>query len=346
MQNQRYTARVVKPLQLEQAEMLVWERLSATQAHLASPFLSVHYARAAAESGLDARVCVLYRDGSPCGFFPYQFEGRIAAWLKSAAPVGGGLSDYFGLVADANFRISTSELLRLAQLNHLNFSHLDESQLQYGLSGERPRTGLRIRFDAEAADRTQLSSMSHKYLKDTERRERQLSREIGPVHFEFDSQDQRLEKLQHLIAHKRTQYQRTEVSDALAAPWKSALLHKLLDRNFATCRGVLSHMTAGDTWVGSHFGIMGNGVLQYWFPVYNPDLAKYAPGRLLLHSISKATHANQVHMIDRGEGDTPSKREITNEDHQFYRGAWYNQSVSTQLARSLQSIQWRLGISQ
>ncbi|MES2103869.1 MAG: GNAT family N-acetyltransferase [Pseudomonadota bacterium] len=344
MLNQPLTARLVRPQQLEQNEIAAWDRLSATQAHLASPFLSAHYVRAVAESGVNARVCVLYNNSGPCGFFPYQFESAIAALLKSAAPAGGGLSDYFGLAADAGFRITSTELLRLAKINHLNFSHLDESQLLYGLDGERPRTGLRIRFDAEAADRTHLSSMSHKYLKDTERRERQLAREIGPVHFEFDTQDRRLERLQHLIAHKRAQYKRTKVSDSLAAPWKLALLQNLLGKNFDTCRGVLSHMTAGDTWVGSHFGIMGNGVLQYWFPVYNPDLTKYAPGRLLLHSICKATHDNGVHMIDRGEGDTPSKREITNEDHQFYRGAWYNKSVSTQLARGLQSLQWRLGI--
>ncbi|HTD05638.1 GNAT family N-acetyltransferase [Undibacterium sp.] len=331
-------------MQLEQSAIQAWEYLSATQAHLASPFLSPHYARAAEQSGVDARVCVLYRNGKMIGFFPYQFESKLSAWLKSAAPAGGGMSDYFGLVAEAGFRIAAPELLRLAQLNHLNFSHLDESQLQYGLNGERPRTGLRIRFEADIADRTQLGSMSHKYLKDTERRERQLNRDIGPVAFEFDVQEDRLEKLRWLVAHKRAQYKKTNASDALAAPWKLKLLENLLNKNFSSCRGVLSHMKAGDIWVGSHFGIMGNGVLQYWFPVYNPDLAKYAPGRLLLHSICKATYDNQVHMIDRGEGDTPSKREITNEDHLFYRGAWYNKSVSTQLARGLQSIQWRLGI--
>ncbi|HEY8099324.1 MAG TPA: GNAT family N-acetyltransferase [Burkholderiaceae bacterium] len=344
MQNSTLFARVVSPLQLEPELIQAWDAFSSTQAHLASPFLSAHYARAAERAGADARVCVIYRDSYVCGFFPYQFDGRLAAWLKSAAPVGGGMSDYFGLVADARFRITSSELLSLARLNHLNFSHLDESQLQYGLTGEHPRTGLRIRFDAEVADRTQLSSMSHKYLKDTERRERQLSRDVGPVEFAFDTQDYRLEKLRRLIARKRAQYKKTGTGDALAAPWKSALLEQLLATDFTTCRGVLSHMTAGDTWVGSHFGIMGNGVLQYWFPVYNPDLAKYAPGRLLLHAISKATYDNRIHMIDRGEGDTPSKREITNEDHQFYRGAWYNKSVSTQFARGLQSIQWRLGI--
>ncbi|GGC97060.1 GNAT family N-acetyltransferase [Undibacterium terreum] len=344
MKNQLLSASILRPLQLEQSAIDAWDALSATQAHLASPFLSAHYARAVEQSGMDVRVCILYRDSKMVGFFPYQFESKLSALLKSAAPAGGGMSDYFGLAADAGIRITAPELLRLAHLNHLNFSHLDESQLNYGLTGERPRTGLRIRFDTDAADRTRLESMSHKYLKDTERRERQLSRDIGPVSFEFDTQQDRLEKLRRLVAHKRAQYKKTNAKDVLATAWKLKLLENLLEKNFASCRGVLSHMTAGDTWVGSHFGVMGNGVLQYWFPVYNPDLAKYAPGRLLLHSISKATYANQVHMIDRGEGDTPSKREITNEDHLFYRGTWYNKSVSTQLARGLQSIQWRLGI--
>jgi CelD/BcsL family acetyltransferase involved in cellulose biosynthesis len=235
MQNSTLFARVVSPLQLEPELIQAWDAFSSTQAHLASPFLSAHYARAAERAGADARVCVIYRDSYVCGFFPYQFDGRLAAWLKSAAPVGGGMSDYFGLVADARFRITSSELLSLARLNHLNFSHLDESQLQYGLTGEHPRTGLRIRFDAEVADRTQLSSMSHKYLKDTERRERQLSRDVGPVEFAFDTQDYRLEKLRRLIARKRAQYKKTGTGDALAAPWKSALLEQLISQRAAAC---------------------------------------------------------------------------------------------------------------
>ncbi|MFZ6645818.1 GNAT family N-acetyltransferase [Undibacterium sp. TJN25] len=344
MSNQNLTARVVKPHQLTQQEISLWDELSLTQAHLASPFFSAHYAQAVESSGVNAKVCVLYSGDSIRGFFPFQFGNTLSSMLKSAVPVGGSMSDYFGLAASKDFRITSDELLRLAKINHFNFSHLDESQLFYGLAGERPRTGLRIRFDATAENRTDLDWVSNKYLKDTQRRERQLERDIGPIKFEYDAQQKRTEKLLHLIEQKRTQYNRTKVSDALSYSWKSALLKILLDTNFASCHGTLSHMTAGDKWVGSHFGIMGNGVLQYWFPVYNPDLTKYAPGRLLLHSICKATHGNGVHVIDRGEGDTPSKREVTNEDHQFYRGAWYNKSISTQLARGLQSLQWRLGM--
>ena len=79
------------------------------------------------------------------------------------------------------------------------------------------------------------------------------------------------------------------------------------------------------------------------FPVYNPELSKYAPGRLLLHHICKEAPMHHVRVIDRGEGDTPSKREITNDDHQFYRGSWHNKSASSYLTRGVQSVRWRFG---
>jgi CelD/BcsL family acetyltransferase involved in cellulose biosynthesis len=145
------------------------------------------------------------------------------------------------------------------------------------------------------------------------------------------------------VSHKRGQYRRTQAPDALADGRKTRLLTELSGYRFDGCRGLLSTLSAGGTWVAMHFGIVGNGILQYWLPVYNPAFSKYAPGRLLIHEIIGAGHAAGIHTIDRGEGDTPSKRELANEEHAYLRGAWHNQSLSSALARAVHSIQWRLG---
>jgi CelD/BcsL family acetyltransferase involved in cellulose biosynthesis len=337
------SARTVAPHELDAREAARWEELCRTVPALASPFLSVHYARAVAASGGDVRVCVIARDGAPCAFLPYQMAGRLGRWLKSAEPVGGAMSDYFGLVAEPGLALEPRALLRLARLNHLAFSHLDETQLEFGLQGEQPRTGLRVRLDhSGGAPLDALLAQRQKYRKDTERRMRQLAAEVGPLDFVFDAGCDRAALVDRLVMHKRAQYARTGAPDALAEPWKTRLLAELSGYRFDSCRAVLSTLSAGEHWLAMHIGLVGNGVLQYWLPVYNPALSKYAPGRLLIHHIIAASATAAIHTIDRGEGDTASKRELANDEHHFLRGVWNNKSPASHLTSGLNSIKWRL----
>jgi CelD/BcsL family acetyltransferase involved in cellulose biosynthesis len=337
------SARTVAPHELTAAEVAHWEALCATVPALASPFLSVHYARAVAASGRPVRVCAIARDGAPCAFLAYELAGTAGAWLGSAGPAGGTMTDYFGLVAAPGLVLAPAELLRLARLNHLAFSHLDETQLGYGLEGEQPRVGLRVRLDRDAADPlAALLAPQRKYRNDSERRARQLETELGPLRFVFDVADGREQVLRQLVAHKRDQYQRTGAPDALAEPWRMRLLAELSGYRFGSCRALLSTLSAGEHWLAMHFGIVGNGTLQYWLPVYNPAFAKYAPGRLLIHRIIANAHDAGIHTIDRGEGDTPAKRDLANEEHRFLRGAWRNRSPASALVSGLNSIKWRL----
>jgi CelD/BcsL family acetyltransferase involved in cellulose biosynthesis len=251
------------------------------------------------------------------------------------------MTDYFGLIAQPGLRIIPVQLLNLANLNQITFSHLDESQLVHGLTGEMPRAGLRINCQSVLAD-AHGSIFKHKHGADLERRVRQLTSQVGPLHFSFDTNQDRSDQLHFLISQKRAQYARTGVPDALASAWKTKLLEQLLFTFSDECAGVLSVLKAGDQWLASHFGIKGNGVLQYWLPVYNPELARYAPGKLLLDQICRSTAQHQIHTIDRGEGVTQSKMEVRSEEHQYYRGIWHNNSAPTLIVRGVQSLVWRL----
>ncbi len=107
------------------------------------------------------------------------------------------------------------------------------------------------------------------------------------------------------------------------------------------CSGVLSTLHAGDTWVASHFGIMHRDMLHYWFPVYNPKLTDYSPGRQLLAAIIRSADATGVACIDRGAGESPAKRAFATERHQFERGFWYRPHVNSLLYRAGLSMAWR-----
>lgn len=331
---------------LSAGEISEWESLLQEEPRHGSPFLSAHFARAIAESGVDARVCIMHDERGIAAFFPHLYSNAWNRTWKVAERIGGELTDSFGLIARSDFRTTNDELMKLAKINYMCFSHLDETQLRYGLTAEQPRIGLRAKLNPAAVPTlTSVNSVTRHYLKDSEKRRRKIVDELGPLRFEFDTQCKRSQMLDLLIQQKREQYQSTKVTDSLKEKWKRDALAKLLDYKFDTCRGVLSTLYAGDTWVASHFGIMGQGTLHLWFPVYNPECAKYSPGRLLLHHIVESCREYGFDTLDRGEGDTPRKREIANEEYFLYRGVWKNGSAISHVMHGLDRVRWRLGMS-
>ena len=71
---------------------------------------------------------------------------------------------------------------------------------------------------------------------------------------------------------------------------------------------MLSGLYAGDHLVAAHFGLRSDGVLHWWFPVYDPDLARFGPGWLLLRQLVLAGPDLGVTRIDLGRGDDEYKR--------------------------------------
>ncbi len=330
---------LVRPSELTEAERRLWGSFCDHRQGLRSPFFRYQYVEAVAQCRELVWVCVLERSGSVVGFFPFQFRTRFHAAIRAAERVGEEMTDYFGLVACEDLRLVPDELLRLARLQHFYFSHLEQSQAEHGLTGERCDAGLRTCLDEgpEAYWRS-LQTRNAKFVADTERRQKKSERDLGPLRLELGGNDDDLDKL---IARKRRQFNRTGVVDALEAPWKRQLLHRLLKLSERQCRGVLASLYAGDTWLASHFGIAGTDMLQYWFPVYNSDANKYAPGRLLEKFIIDRTPELKVTAIDRGEGDTPSKRELANYSHLFYRGVWFREDLRSLVPRAVYSLSWR-----
>jgi len=151
--------------------------------------------------------------------------------------------------------------------------------------------------------------------------------------------------LSHLIAMKRRQYKASGVPDPLAPDWARALLARLAGTDYETCSGVLSTLYAGDTWVASHFGLRSSHILHDWFPVYNPELREFGPGRLLLKSMCEAATNEGIRCIDRGAGESPAKRDIGNERHLYYRGAWFQSGTKATAVRMLWSLKWLLAPS-
>jgi CelD/BcsL family acetyltransferase involved in cellulose biosynthesis len=86
------------------------------------------------------------------------------------------------------------------------------------------------------------------------------------------------------------------------------LMHRLLHTRDPAFAGILSTLHVGDHLVAAHFGIRSDHVLHWWFPVYDPAYAQFAPGWILLRELVAATPGLGIHRIDLGRGDDEYKR--------------------------------------
>lgn len=333
------TGQVIASDNLSKRDQEIWRGLVA---HRPLAFLSYPYVRAVAASVPSVRICRLERDSRTVAFFPFQYRSAAHAVVGIGERLGGELSDYFGLIAEPGFRIEAKTLLHLSGLRSLYFTHLDESQQQNGLFGEKPEIGHSIDFpQGGEAFWEERARIDKKFTSDTERRERKLIREHGPVRFVFSENDAEY-FLSRLIADKRAQYHRTQVGDVLYKERTRDILQALSRTRDAQCSGIMSTLHAGDTWVASHFGLLCGSTLHYWFPVYNPALKSFAPGRILLKQIIQNAQTNGLTRIDRGAGDSVAKRDLATSQHLFYSGLWQRSGLFALSHRASLAIGWRI----
>jgi len=333
------TSRLVSPQDLPQRGQDAWRQFLAPRP---IAFLSYAYTRAVASCVPLVRVCCLELSGRPVGYFPFQYRSRLHAAAGIGQCLGGEASDYFGLIAEDGFRIAAEDLLRLSGLKSLFFTQLTEDQRDRGLSGSRREAGhfIDIPEGGPAFWESKRRSDKH-FAADTERRERALIRAHGPISFAYLDPDP-AGSLDRLIAEKRAQYRRTGVRDVLASARMRATLHALCRTQDAQCSGVISTIHAGDTWVASHFGLRAGPALHYWFPVYNPELKNFAPGRILLKQIIFNAQSQGLTRIDRGAGDSPSKRDFSTSQHFFCGGLWQRPGIAAAAHRIGLAIDWRI----
>jgi len=304
-------------------------------------FLSPTYVRTAGDI-FDVHVCRIIHDGTTVAFFPFQYKTSLHRMIRVGERVGAHLCDYFGVVARDGFQISPNELLRLSKLNAILFSNLDESQTAYGLVGEHFEVGLRTEIPAGEVVLPMSGPRSDRKLaNDTRRRRAHLIDRFGPIRFTLREEYSRV-RLDALILEKRAQYRRTGAIDALAVPATRELLHKLAQTSDSNCSGIFSSLYAGDTWVAFHFGLVSQGTLHYWFPVYNSSLGQYSPGRLLLTEIIAQCSAHGLNCIDRGVGDTIAKRDFATSEHRFSRGLWHLSRGRALFYRAGLAMTWRV----
>ncbi|PZO18582.1 MAG: GNAT family N-acetyltransferase [Burkholderiales bacterium] len=307
---------------LEPGELVAWQGIHETSEQSRWAFLSPAFSSAAHRSTGPVTLLLFFDGTELVAVLSLQ---RSRGWLGKLGlfePVGRELADYFGLVAREGVQINLQQALKQARIPCLYFTHLDEQQQRYGLAGSSPRIGLRTFVHPDGGEKhwELLRVQDKKLVADTERRERKLEKEHGAIHFEMQSSDPE-RVLGELIRMKNEQYFRTGKLGAPLTDSDNVTLLRDLSRNSETsCMGRLSSISVNGELVAAHFGLQSSATLHFWFPVYNDRYSAYSPGRILFRRILLASQQEGINMIDRGEGDTPAKRDFANHSHQYFKG--------------------------
>jgi CelD/BcsL family acetyltransferase involved in cellulose biosynthesis len=288
---------VVRPDELDATDLASWCRYQQLSPHLDSPFLAPEFVQARSHAGASVRVAVLADDAGTAGFFAYELRGR-----RAAGPVGGRLADATGLVHRPGFRWDAERLLQACGLSLWAFHNLISEQVpesaRHVVRAASPVIELNRGYEHYVDQRRRTSKS---FVQTNQRKRRKLEREVGDIRFEFDSRDP--EVLRTLMGWKSSQYRGMGEWDRFAEPGIVALVDELLRTRSPNCAGTLSVLFAGDLPAAAHFGLRSPGSLVWWFPAYDPELARYSPGIQLLLMMAEAAAADGVRRINLGHGE-------------------------------------------
>ena len=298
-----FQVEIVRTDALSPADVALWRAMLAGNDQLASPYVRPEFTQVAGRISPDAAVAVFRKDGEIVGFFPHQKRGG------TVQPLGAPMNDYHGVIAHAGQGPTLEEVAVLLKAPRLRVG----AWVGEACSGEDRETLMVAMpedgFDAWYAERRKSWG---KYFKDKERARRSLAAELGEIRVEHNLRDPAL--LDHLLALKRDQYRRTGRHDIFDCGWTVELLHALLQTRGEDDFGAsMAAMWAGGKLTAVEYSLHAGGRYHFWFPVYEPSLARCSPGILLSMDTMRRASEEGYRVFDFGFGGEGYKKYFCNQ---------------------------------
>lgn len=281
----------------------VWRSMQHSAPHWSSPYYSWEFLSAAATVRATEAV-VLWQSGEPVGIWPFH-----RAEKQLGLPIGGALNDYHGPLVAPGVEFEPREFLRVAGLERFDFhSHYPVQASLEPFAFHRHLS--RSWIDFKAGSEPYLEALAGRSIRVARQpqKNRKLAREIGELRLEVDSRDPA--DFAWVIETKREKYRRTGCTDFFAPVWCRELLALLWRARAENFRGLCSILWAGEQRVAGHFGMLANGILHYWYPVFSWAHARYSPGLELLLSMIRSAREAGYHTIDFGYGKEEFKQTV------------------------------------
>ncbi|GAA3197819.1 GNAT family N-acetyltransferase [Actinocorallia longicatena] len=283
---------ILRPGELGSSELERWREIQGTDPALANPFMAPEFTLGVGRFRKDVHVAVISSATGIEGFFPYERHGAGVGH-----PVGFGLTDLQGIVAEPGLDLDAKALLRACRIGVWDFDHLIAHQRLFApyhqVTRVEPIIDLTAGYAAWETEAKALAPKTHKTIK---YKERKLGREVGEVSTTFSSAS--ADELQRLMDWKSAQYQRTGRTDRFTRPWIVDLVRHFHETGF----GVLSVLRAGDRPVSMHFGLRSGHAMAGWFPAYDTEFGRYSPGMIGHLALASGAAADGITEIWMGRG--------------------------------------------
>ena len=298
---------------LSAPELDTWRRLRADNPLLDSPYFDPAFAAAVQASGVDVTVAVDGRGAALSTLMACQRDGSVLR------PVGWPGADFQGPVLAPGAAFDPRELL-VDGVRAFEFDHwlLPSPGVEPWLETRAASPYVEV-TDGLDGYLSRASKSGRDNISQARRRTARAERELGAVRFCAQSSDP--EALAWLVDRKREQYAATGARDHFAPTDRRTLLSLLLETHEPGCEGILSTLHFGETLVAAHFGIRSRSALHWWFPVYDPAFAGYAPGWILLRELAIVAPELGFERIDLGRGEDEYKRRARTGEVEVAAGA-------------------------
>ncbi len=313
-----------------------WNEFRLADDYFASPYFDINFVKAVAKVRDDVKVAMFLEDDMVAGFLPFQLNSS-----GRAVPVGGRLNDYHGIIGHpANINAAFKSMFKMCDLKSYAFHALpptSDAWEPYAFRALRTHhLDLSIGWEGYRKWVRKHSST----VKRQGQKTRNLVKEVGPIRFEFDSDEG--DVLERLIELKRGKYQRTKTFDILSVGWAADLLRCLQGVKQPNFQGILQTMWAGDELVCVHFGMLTEKILHYWFPIFDHRFSRYSPGTEMMMLVAKECCQRGIEKLDLGYGDDPWKFKFCNGNTKVLNGQVNFNPLEMKMARTRYVVRTKL----
>ncbi len=296
---------IVRADQLTVADRVLWRAMTDANLELSSPYFRWEFTQIAGDVVPGAAVAVLSRGGRTVGYFPHQRRG------SAIQPLGAPMNDYHGVIAMPGEAPSLATVAELMDAPRLNVS----AWVGPSGVGTARETLMTVLPESENGDAygtwyAERRKTWGKYYKDKERARRSLEAELGEARVERGLTDPAL--LDHLIALKRDQYARTGRHDIFACGWTRDLLHALMASGQEDFGASMAALWAGGRLTAIEYSLHAGDRYHFWFPAYEPGLARCSPGILLTMDTMRLGAEAGFRVFDFGFGGEGYKKYFCN----------------------------------
>ena len=294
---------VVRPGDIGTAAAELWWKFQHATPEGLNPFLSLTYAQTVGRYRDNARVAVVEDGDEIVAFFPFELAGR-----RVGMPIGFPMNNLQGFISSGS-PVNAKRVVKRAHLRGWRFDAIPVDQHAFA--------PFHYAGTAEPCPVIDLTNGDLSQISTRKKARRTLEREFGTVSLEWNNADPAY--VDQLIEWKSAKYYGTV--RLFSDPTARSIVKDLAASNAEDCRGVVSVLRAGERTAAIHLALLGPRSLVGWFMAYDPELSRFAPGKMLWHPLAEAAEERGVSQIDLGPGRETYKFELANSSYPVAGGA-------------------------